>query len=264
MTDDAVLTRREGAVGVMTFNRPEKLNTLDLPMLRAMDAALDALEADPAVRVIVITGADERAFMAGGDIAELATRTPTTWHDEFGATVHRVFRRFETCDRPTVAAVNGWALGGGMEFMLCTDVRLLAEEARIGLPEIRLGIFPGGGGTQRLMRQIAPCHAKRMMFTGAHLDAATALSLGLVNEVVPRAELMARAMETAGRIAEMSAQTLKLMKQAMLHGAEMPLDGALAYERAMLSVAFDHPDAREGCTAFLEKRKPRFGGIAPG
>ena len=258
MNEDAVLTRRDGAVGVMSFNRSEQLNTLNMPMMLAMESALDLLEGDPQVRVIVITGADDRAFMAGGDINDLATRGPTSWYDEFGTTVHRVFRRFETCDKPTLAAVNGWALGGGMELMLCTDVRLLAAEARIGLPEIRLGLFPGGGGSQRLMRQIPLCHAKKLMFTGDHLDAQQALSLGLVNEVLPRADLMTRAMALAGQIAAMSPHTLKLLKHAMLHGAEMPLEQALAYERAMLAVVLDHDDAKDGCQAFLEKRRPRF------
>lgn len=258
MTDDAVLTRREGAVGVMTFNRPAELNTLNLPMMLAMEAALDRLEADTQVHVIVITGADERAFMAGGDIKDLATRRPTGWYDEFGKTVHRVFHRFEACDKPTLAVVNGWALGGGMELMLCTDLRLLAAEARIGLPEIRLGLFPGGGGSQRLMRQIPLCQAKQLMFTGQHLNAAQALALGLVNEVLPRAELMPRALALAEQVAAMSPQTLKLLKHAMLHGAEMPLEQALAYERAMLSLVLDHPDAKEGCQAFLDKRAPRF------
>ncbi len=259
MSNDAVLTRREGAVGVMSFNRPERLNTLDMTMMLALESALGELEADAQVRTIVITGADDRAFMAGGDINDLATRRPTSWYDGFGKTVHRVFRRFETSDKPVLAAVNGWALGGGMELMLCTDVRLLAAEARIGLPEIRLGLFPGGGGSQRLMRQIPLCHAKKLMFTGDHLDARQALELGLVNEVWPRAELMPRTMALAERIAGMSPQTLKLLKHAMLNGAEMPLAQALDYERAMLGLVLDHPDAKEGCQAFLEKRPPRFG-----
>jgi enoyl-CoA hydratase len=260
MNDDHVLTRREGAVGVMSFNRADKLNALNMPMMLAIEAALSELEADPQVRAIVMTGADDRAFMAGGDIADLATRRPASWYDEFGPTVHRIFRRIETCDKPTLAAVNGWALGGGMELMLCTDLRVMAAEAKIGLPEIKLGLFPGGGGSQRLMRQIPLCQAKKLMFTADSLTAAQALQLGLVNEVVPRAELMAAAMALAARVASMSAQTLKLLKHAMLHGAEMPLESALAYERAMLGIAFDHPDAREGCNAFLQKRPARFAG----
>ena len=258
--DDPVLIRREGAVGVVTFNRADKLNALSMPLMLAIEAALGQVEADPQVRAIVFTGADARAFMAGGDIADLATRRPASWYDEFGPTVHRIFRRIESCDKPTIAAVNGWALGGGMELMLCCDLRLMAAEAKIGLPEIKLGLFPGGGGSQRLMRQIPLCHAKKLMFTGDALDAAQALELGLVNEVAPRAELMDRALALAARVASMSAQTLKLLKHAMLHGAQMPLESALAYERAMLGIAFDHADAREGCNAFLEKRPARFAG----
>jgi enoyl-CoA hydratase len=260
MSDDPVLTRRDGAVGVMSFNRADKLNALNMPMMLAIEAALGTLEADPQVRVIVLTGADDRAFMAGGDIADLAARRPASWYDEFGKTVHRIFRRIEACDKPTIAAVNGWALGGGMELMLCTDLRLMAAEAKIGLPEIKLGLFPGGGGSQRLMRQIPLCQAKKLMFTADSLTAPQALALGLVNEVLPRAELMPAAMALAARVAGMSAQTLKLLKHAMLHGAEMPLESALAYERAMLGIAFDHPDAREGCHAFLAKRPARFAG----
>lgn len=253
-----VLVDREGAVGVLRFNRPERLNALDLPMLNAIEQGFGALEADPAVRAIVLTGADDRAFMAGGDITDLMKRRATSWYDEFGRTVHRVFRRIEVCDKPTIAAVNGWALGGGMELMLSADLRLMAAEAKIGLPEVKLGLFPGGGGSQRLMRQISPCQAKMLMFTGDTIDAPRALALGLVNEVMPRAELRAAALALAGRIAQMSSQALKLLKHAMLHGAEMPLDGALAYERAVVGIVFDHPDAREGCSAFVEKRPVRF------
>ena len=260
MSHDPVMTQREGAVGVLRFNRTDKLNALDMTMVQAIDAAVGALQADPQVRVIVLTGADDRAFMAGGDINDLATRRPRTWHDEFGPMIHGLFQRIESCDKPTVAAVNGWALGGGMELMLCTDLRLMAAEAKIGLPEIKLGLFPGGGGSQRLMRQIPLCQAKMLMFTGDSLSAPQALALGLVNEVVPRAQLMDQALALAARVATMSAQTLKLLKQAMLHGAQMPLGSALAYERAMLGIAFDHADAREGCTAFLEKRPARFAG----
>jgi enoyl-CoA hydratase len=261
MTDtDAVLTRREGAVGLMTLNRPESLNTLDVPMMQAMEAALTRLEDDPEVRVIVVTGVDDRAFMAGGNIKDLSQRRPLTWYDDFGNMVHRVFRRFETCDKPTIAAVNGWALGGGMEFMLTIDIRLLAAEAKIGLPEIKLGLFPGGGGSQRLMRQVSPCQAKMLMFTGDFWDPQHVLQLGLVNQVLPRAELMPAAMQLAARIATMSPLTLKLLKHSMLNGAEMPLDGALAYERALLGVVFDSEDAHEGTSAFIAKRKPKFSG----
>lgn len=259
-TDTTVLTRLEGAVGVMTFNRPETLNTLNLAMLQAMEAALTELEADPEVRVIVVTGADERAFIAGGDIKSLNQRRGLQYYNEFGDRVHQVFRRFETCSKPTLAAVNGWALGGGMEFMLTIDIRLLAAEAKIGLPEIKLGLFPGGGGSQRLMRQIPLCQAKLLMFTGDFLEPPEALALGLVNRVLPRQQLMVETMALAQRIARMSPLTLKLLKQSMLNGAEMPLGAALAYERATISLVFQSDDAHEGCSAFLEKRKPDFKG----
>lgn len=263
MTDDTarpdlVLTERHGAVGLMRFNRPERLNALDLPMLQAIEQAYVALHDDPSVRVIVMTGADDRAFVAGGDITDLVTRRATSWYDDFGLTVHRVFRRIETSDKPTIAAVNGWALGGGMELMLCTDLRLMAAEAKVGLPEIKLGLFPGGGGSQRLMRQIPLCQAKWLMYTGDPIDAARAQALGLVNEVVPRAGLREAAMALAQRLAANSAQALKLLKHAMLHGREMPLEAALAYERSLVGVLFDHPDVKEGCSAFVEKRPARF------
>lgn len=260
MTDTTVLTSREGAVGVLTLNQPERMNRLDVPMMLAMEKALDTLESDSDVRVIVITGADDRTFMAGGDIEDLAQRQPLTWYEEFGKLVHHIYRRIEVCDKPTIAAMNGWALGGGMELMLTTDVRVMAAEAKIGLPEIKLGIFPGGGGSQRLMRQIPMCQAKHLMFTGDFLDASQALALGLVNEVVPRADLMHRALALGERMAGHSPLTLKLLKQAMLNGSEMPLSAGLAYERAMLSVVFDSADAREGCQAFLEKREALFKG----
>jgi enoyl-CoA hydratase len=260
LTDDAVLTHREGAVGILRFNRGETLNTLDLPMLLAMERALDALEGDAEVRVIVITGADDRAFMAGGDIRDLDSRRGIEHYETFGEVVARVFRRFESCAKPTIAAVNGWALGGGMELLLCLDLRLIAEGVSIGLPEIRLGIFPGGGGSQRLMRQLPLCQAKLLMYTGDRIDAAQAVALGLVNAMVPPARLMDEAMALAQRIAAQPPVALRMLRQSMLHGADMPLPAAIEYERSMISLVFDSEDAHEGCKAFIEKRKPRFAG----
>ncbi|WP_213954718.1 enoyl-CoA hydratase/isomerase family protein [Variovorax sp. dw_954] len=250
----------EGAVGVMRFNSPRTLNALDVPMLLAMEQAIDRLAQDPSVRAIVITGVGDRAFVAGGDIRDLNTRRGLAHHGEFGEVVRRVFRRLESCSKPTLAAVNGWALGGGMELLLCTDIRLIADGAQIGLPEIKLGLFPGGGGSQRLMRQLPLCQAKLLMFTGDPITAAEALSLGLVNRVVPAMHLMAETMALAQRIAAQSPVALRMLKRAMLHGAEMPLDAALEYEQAMISLVFDSDDAHEGCSAFIEKRPPHFTG----
>ncbi|WP_342131223.1 enoyl-CoA hydratase/isomerase family protein [Hydrogenophaga sp. OTU3427] len=255
-----VLTHREGAVGVMTFNRPDTMNTLDVPMVLAMEDALGALEADDAVRVLVISGCDDRTFVAGGNIADLNARRALAHYKDFAVVLHRVFRRFEECPKPTIAAVNGWALGGGAEFLLTTDIRLMADDAQLVLPEIKIGLFPGGGGSQRLMRQIPLCQAKMLMFTGDFVSAAEAVQLGLVNRAVPRAQLMGDAMALAQRIADKSPWALRLLKSSMLHGADMPLSAALAHEMATISLVLETEDAHEGCSAFLEKRQPTFVG----
>lgn len=255
-----ILKTRKNAVGILTINRPETLNALDIPTLLALEASLTELEQDAAVRVIVVTGAGERAFIAGGDIADLEARKGLAHYLEFGEIIHRVFRRFEICDKPTIAAINGWALGGGTELALCLDIRLAAETAKLGLPEITLGIFPGAGGSQRLLRQIAPSMAKELMFTGRRMDASEAKALQLVNRVVPAASLMEETMKLAGEIAQKSPLTLKLLKRTLLHGADMPREAALHYEQAMISLVLDSEDAHEGMRAFLEKRKAHFEG----
>lgn len=260
MKPDLVLIETIGHIGLMRFNNPEELNTLHVPMLLAMEEALTALERDSKVRVIVVTGVDDKAFIAGGNIKDLNARRGLQHYNDFSETLHRVFRRFEVCNKPTIAAVNGWALGGGMEFMLTIDIRLMANEVKIGLPEIKLGIFPGGGGSQRLMRQLPLCQAKLLMFTGDFLTAEEAVSLGLVNRSVPREQLLEETMTLAKRIAEKSPVALKFLKNSMLHGAEMPLAAALAHEAATISLVFDSEDAHEGCSAFIEKRPPVFQG----
>lgn len=258
--ENIVLTETRDRLGIITFNRPSRLNAIDVPMLLAIERALDALEADANVRVIVMTGAGDKAFMAGGDIAGLNTRRGLAHYVEFSDVVHRVFRRIETSDKPTICAVNGYALGGGMELMLATDIRIMADTARIGLTEIALGLFPGGGGTQRAPRQIAPCVAKELMFTGDHIGAEEAVKLGLANRVVPEADLMRETLALAARIAERSPLVLKLMKRSITNGSDMTLAAGLAYEASMVSLVFDSEDAHEGCSAFLDKRKPAFNG----
>lgn len=260
MKPDLVTLETIDHVGLMRFNNPEELNTLHVPMLLAMEEALTTLERNADVRVIVVTGVNDKAFIAGGNIKDLNARRGLQHYNEFSETVHRVFRRFEACSKPTIAAVNGWALGGGMEFMLTIDIRLMASEAKIGLPEIKLGIFPGGGGSQRLMRQLPLCQAKLLMFTGDFLNADEAVAMGLVNQAVPRAQLLEETMKLAARIAEKSPVALKFLKSSMLHGADMPLPAALAHETATISLVFDSDDAHEGCNAFIEKRTPRFKG----
>lgn len=259
MSDAPVLVEVDGPIGLITVNRPQTLNALDVPTCLALETALDRLEADDAVRVIVVTGAG-RAFVAGGDIADLNSRQGLAHYREFAEDIHRVFRRFETCDKPTIAAVNGFALGGGTELLLCLDIRILSDKARLGLPEITLGIFPGAGGTQRMIRQVPLCRAKELMFAGEHISAAEAVAIGLANRAVPHDELMAETRALALKIAEKSPLTLKLLKRTLADGADMALPSALRHEQATISLVMDSRDAHEGCAAFLEKRKPRFDG----
>jgi enoyl-CoA hydratase len=259
MSDDLVLYERRGAVALITINRPQTLNALDMGTLAALDARVAAAEADAAVRVLVFTGTG-RAFVAGGDIADLNARQGLAHYQELAERLHRVFRRIETCDKPTIAAVNGWALGGGAELLLCMDLRIAAASAKLGLPEITLGLFPGAGGSQRLMRQLPLCKAKEMMFLGNRITAAEAERLGLVNRVVEDAALMDETMAMADAIARKSSLVLKLLKRTMADGADMPLPAALRHEQAMIGLVFDSADAHEGCAAFLEKRTADFHG----
>ena len=257
---DPILSERRGAAGLITINRPKALNALNVETLLALEAALTDFERDDSIRAIVVTGAGERAFVAGGDIADLDSRQGLAHYQEFAEVIHRVFRRFEVCDKPTIGAINGWALGGGTELLLTLDIRLVAEEARLGLPEITLGLFPGAGGSQRIIRQIPLCRAKELMFTGEQISAAEAVALGLANRTLPRAQLLDEALALAERIAQKSPLTLKLLKRSLRDGAEMPLASALAHEQAMIGLVLDSADAHEGCQAFLAKRAPQFTG----
>jgi enoyl-CoA hydratase len=260
MTDDAILTEINGPVAVLTINRPKTLNALDIPTLLLLEASFAKLESDSSARVIVITGAGEKAFVAGGDIGDLNSRGGLSHYQEFAETIHRVFRRIEICDKPVITAINGYALGGGTELLLATDIRFAAATARFGLPEITLGIIPGAGGTQRLLRQVPLCRAKEIMFSGKHFSAETALEIGLINRIVPPERLMAETLEFALQLSEKSPLILKILKRTLTDGADMTLAAALSHEKVMASIVFDSADSHEGCSAFLEKRKPHFTG----
>jgi len=257
---ERVLVETADHIAVLTINRPQVLNALDVPTLLDLEAAFERLERDDDVRVIIFTGAGDRAFVAGGDIADLNSRNGLAHYREFAEIVHRVFRRIEVCDKPTIAAVNGYALGGGTELVLATDIRILADTARLGLPEITLGLFPGAGGTQRIMRQVPPCRAKEIMFTGEHISAAEAVAIGLANRVVPKESVLSEARSLAAKIAAKSPLVLKLLKRTLINGADMPLSAALPLEQSMIGLVLDSSDAHEGCKAFLEKRVPIFTG----
>ncbi len=260
MIDPLILKEVRGHVGILTVNRPKVHNALSSETLLAMEQTFIDLENDSNVHVIVITGSGEKSFIAGGDLAEMEHRQGLAHYFEFAEDVHRVFRRIEQSDKCTIAAVNGWALGGGTELLLCTDIRILSENAVLALPEITLGLFPGAGGTQRAIRQLAPCVARELMFVGERISAQEAVRIGLANKVVSLAELMTVTLALADKIAAKSPLVLKLLKRTLLDGAEMPLRSALAHEQAMVSLVFDTLDAHEGIKAFLEKRVAKFNG----
>jgi enoyl-CoA hydratase len=260
MAEPRILLEKRNAVALVTINREAQLNALDMATLGELEAIVTLLRDDADIRVIVFTGAGSKAFVAGGDIGDLNSRQGLPHYLELGETLHRVFRLIETLDKPTIAAINGFALGGGTELALCTDLRIAAESARFGLPEINLGLFPGAGGSQRLMRQISPCKAKEMMYLGERITAVEAERLGLINRVVAPEALMDEVMKVAEAIAAKSPLILKLLKRAASDGLDMPLPSALRHEQAMIGLVLDSKDAHEGCTAFIEKRAAQFRG----
>jgi enoyl-CoA hydratase len=245
-------------VAILTIDRQEKRNALNSTVRAELVAALDAFRDDDAVRVLVITGAGEKAFVAGADIGEFAERTPL--EQRATMTGRRVFDEVAAYPKPVIAMVNGFCLGGGCELALACDVRIASDTARLGQPEINLGIIPGGGGTQRLPRVVGMGQAMRLVLSGELVDAAEALRIGLVDVVHPAAELRDRTLEFARKMAEKSPVALRIAKSAVRAAAEMPLAAGLAYETELFVTAFASDDKREGIAAFLEKRPPTFTG----
>ncbi len=257
--DAAVCYEVIGHAAVLTINRPKVLNALDLPTLATLEQQVQRAAGDAAVNVVIFTGAG-RAFVAGGDIADLDSRQGLAHYLEFGERIHTVFRGIELLDKPTIAAVNGWALGGGTELLLCTDLRIAAQSAMIGLPEINLGLFPGAGGSQRLLRQVSPCKARELMFLGERITASEAERIGLLNQVVADGEALHAALAVADKLSSKSPMTLKLLKRLLRDGADMTPSAALKHEQAMIGLVLDSRDAHEGCAAFLAKRPAAFEG----
>ncbi|MEJ2186173.1 MAG: enoyl-CoA hydratase-related protein [Gemmatimonadota bacterium] len=258
MRYETLLLEHADGVATITINRPEKRNALNATVRRELVQALDAARESNAVRVVVLTGAGARAFVAGADVREFSERSA----DEQRAAMEgrRVFDEIAAFPKPTLAMVNGYALGGGCELALACDLRIAGRSARFGQPEIRLGLLPGGGGTQRLPRLVGPGHAMRMILTGDMVDAQQAERIGLVDLVVDDAELPRRTMALARQIAAHSPVALRLAKEALRAASEMPLAAGLQHERELFLTAFASEDGAEGVTAFLEKREPRFRG----
>lgn len=243
----------------LLFNRPEKLNALSSPMLAAFDAALDAARDDAGMRVLVLRGAGGRAFVAGADIAEYRgdRRAEFIVYQREG---RRVFDKLERLPKPVIGVIDGYALGGGFEIALCCDMLLCAEQAEFGLPEGRLGLSPGGGGSQRLTRAVGRHVAAEVMLGGWRLDAARAHALGLVAEVVPRPELDERVLARARGCLKIAPLAQTEMKRLIREGGDAALDAALSYEQEVLFRLYGTRDGQEGIDAFLEKRSPEFRG----
>jgi enoyl-CoA hydratase len=258
MSTSVVRIERDGGVAILTIDRPEKRNALSARVREELVAALDSFREDSGVRVIVLTGTGDRAFVAGADIGEFAERTPL--EQRAAMTGRRVFDEIAAFPKPVIAMINGYALGGGCELALACDFRIAADSAKLGQPEINLALIPGGGGTQRLPRLVGTGQALRLVLSGELIDAEEARRIGLVELVVPAADLRDRTMEIAMKMAARSPVALRLAKQAVRAAAETPLAAGLALETELFVTAFASDDRREGVTAFLEKRAPEFRG----
>lgn len=244
-------------IATVTVNRPKVLNALNEATLKELDQAFAAFATDPKVKVVILTGAGEKAFVAGGDISVMQPLGPVASRG-FARMAQKILDRIENCPKPVIAAINGFALGGGCELAMACDIRIAAESARLGQPEINLGIIPGWAGTQRLSRLIGKGRAKELVFTGEMIDAREAWRIGLVNQVVPAAALMNTARELAAKIAGKGAIALALAKEAIDRGLEMDLERANACEADLFGLCFATEDQNEGMLAFLEKRPAVF------
>lgn len=257
MSESKLLLEKDGHIATITFNNPKALNALTVAAFEELEAILEKLEGDKGVRVLILTGAGEKAFVAGGDIGHLATLDAEGARD-FALLTQRVISRVENFPKPVIAAVNGYCLGGGNELAMGCDIRIAAESARFGQPEVKLGIIPGFAGTQRLVRLVGKGAAKEMIFSGEMIDAREALRIGLVNRVVAQAELLAEANALAKKMCDKSASAIKLSKEAVDNGAEMDFERAARYEADLFALSFTTADCKEGISAFMEKRPAKF------
>jgi enoyl-CoA hydratase len=259
MDFDNLLLERDGAVAVITINRPQVLNALNLATIDELRRAALALKHDAAVRVVVITGSGDKSFVAGADVNELAVQTPAQGK-ELALRGQHVFDLIENLGKPVIAAINGYALGGGCELAMACTLRVAADTARIGQPEINLGIIPGYGGTQRLARLVGKGVALELLLTGRQITAAEALQIGLVNRAVPAANLLSEAKALAAELALKAPIAVQYIIEAVHRGLEVSFDKGQFLEAALFGLVASTDDMREGTRAFLEKRKPDFKG----
>ncbi len=254
-----VRTETRDNLCIITIDRPKVLNALNAQTVGEIAEAFEAARADAAVKAVIVTGAGEKAFVAGADINELATMTPVTGK-ETAERGQRVFRAIETFPKPVIAAVNGFALGGGCELALACHIRIASENAQLGLPEVTLGIIPGYGGTQRMVRLLGKGKALELICTGDRIGAAEAEKIGLVNRVVPADQLMPVAEEMARKMASRGPLAVRAAIEAVMVGSDMGFDEGQVLEATLFGLLAASDDMKEGMTAFLEKRKPDFKG----
>jgi enoyl-CoA hydratase len=250
-----ILVEQRGAVGIVTLNRPAALNALNAVLIAELASALDRLEADAAIGAIVLTG-NEKAFAAGADVKEMVDKTyPEIYREDF---ITHGWERLGQCRKPVIAAVAGFALGGGCELAMMCDIVIAGDTAKFGQPEITLGTIPGAGGTQRLTRFVGKAKAMDLCLTGRMMDAAEAERAGLVSRIVPAAELLSEAVTIAERVAQMSRPVAMMIKEAVNRAYETTLAEGIRFERRLFHSTFAIADREEGMTAFIEKRKPAF------
>jgi enoyl-CoA hydratase len=264
MNYETLLVEIADSIATVTLNRPKVLNAMNAPMLRELEALFTSFADDPAVRVILLRGAGGKAFAAGADIAELQTATTADQGEQLARRAQRVLRRIETIGKPVIACIDGFALGGGCELALACTVRLGTANARFGQPELKLGVIPGWGGTQRLPRLIGRSAALKLILTGQIIPAEEALRIGLLDEVVAgdtETALLPRARELGSHMAAMPRLAVAAAVQSVNEGADLPLDEALALEASIFGRLCGTADKAEGTRAFLEKRPPSFTGL---
>jgi len=257
VAEPPVVVERHGRTAVLRLNRPDRLNAIDRRVVAGLRAVVDGIAADPEVAAVVVTGAG-RAFCAGADIAELSTLPGTEAFSAFLADLHDVLDRLERLPQPSIAAIGGVAYGGGCELALACDLRIMADTAALGVPEVKIGVLPGAGGTQRLPRLLPAAVARRMLLFGDPLPAADALHHGLVNALVAAGDVVPTALAWADRFADLPAGALATAKQLCRVASDTDLHSGLVAERHAVAALFDTADRREGMAAFLEKRAPTF------